>query len=287
MNNNLNELIELKNYINYLIEMVLTENPYNLNAMGMKHVSDYNKPLPVSNLARQKILSMNKNKPNVIEHLLQRKGVDLKDLTNNNTYIKTIVPDINNNINKNQITPVQKNDKVPMAVIKNRTPESIKWSQEQSKRFQAGKDKVKAEQFKLLPGASEEKEKMYNMHIANKDKKGYDKDHINPLVTDDKIREKISDREYERNAMLSYKEKEDTKHPITKFFRNNNHPEINNFINSKNKYNKEIEQYEDVIKNDSKYLQSVYNKKSHESRGAKDAEEAIPEYLKHKTIKKV
>lgn len=44
MNKNLNELLELKNYINYLIEMILIENPYNLNAMGMKHVSDYNKP---------------------------------------------------------------------------------------------------------------------------------------------------------------------------------------------------------------------------------------------------
>ena len=78
MNKNLNELLELKNYVNYLIEMVLTENPYNLNAMGMKHVQNYYKPSHAASTVVKKPTIDNTTKiaQGKVDDILARKRID-------------------------------------------------------------------------------------------------------------------------------------------------------------------------------------------------------------------
>ena len=82
MNKNLNELLELKNYVNYLIEMVLTENPFNLNAMGMKHVQNYYKPAntglnKLNNVIKKPMVdNTTKIAQGKVDALLARKRID-------------------------------------------------------------------------------------------------------------------------------------------------------------------------------------------------------------------
>lgn len=188
----------------------------------------------------------------------------------NQSYIRTIVPGENNNIpnqnTKKLNTVVDTTKQIPMATNNSgRTPEAIKWGKEQDKRIKDSEVKLKKQQMDLLPGSPEVKEKMYIMHRNNRDNEKYINNKIldnslnNPLKVDDKLRLKISDRKYERQALLNYTEDQKKNHPIKSLFTGGLHPETDNFLNSREKFDQDIKKDKEELESTKSNLNLMYD----------------------------